>query len=86
MDEIKSYRKLYYQTNKTKLREYGDAYYQKNKSHLLKQMKEYNLKHRDHIYRKITCECGRTFTKAHTARHLNSMKHQRFLEKKEYLL
>jgi len=63
--------KEYYENNKHKIKEYKKEYYQKNK-HKLNEMFE--------------CECGGKFTYSSKARHMRSIKHQKYLLRKEYLL
>lgn len=69
------------------LKEYKKEWYENNKEQLLKQKKEYRENNREEIAKrmkeKYTCECGSTLRKAEKARHERSIKHQSFLQTKE---
>ena len=75
--------KEYYENNKHKINEYKKDYYQKNKDKLKEYQKEYraNNKHKIKEYNKEYRENNK-----HKARHMKSIKHQKYLLRKEYLL
>jgi len=64
-DKISEYKKEWHENNKDKISEYKKEWHENNKE----KIKEYRSKN-------FTCECGRTITLAHTARHKKSKAHQ----------
>ena len=66
--EINEKMKARYQANKEKKNEYDKAYREANKKEINERNKE-----------KYTCDCGSTLRKVDKARHLKSLKHQKFL-------
>ena len=67
-EEIKEYKKDFYQKNKEQIIERAKVHYYANK-------KEINEKQRE----KFNCECGSTIRKSGKSTHLKSPKHQKFL-------
>ena len=58
-----------YRTNREERLEKAKQYRQKNKDRISEKQKE-----------KITCECGKTYTKHHKTRHNRSNKHQKYIQ------
>ena len=79
-EKIKENHKEYYENNKDKIKENSKEYRENNKEHYKEYWKEYRENNKEKIkeYRKnkITCECGRTITLLHKARHEKTKVHQ----------
>lgn len=67
-NEIKEYRKIYYEDNKDKLNSQKRDY-----------MKIYNEKNKEKIKEKYTCICGSNIRKSHKLRHERSKKHLSYI-------
>jgi hypothetical protein len=76
--------KEYYKNNKDKIKEQQKEYYENNKDKKLeyqKQYKELNIeKIKQRNYEQFICECGGKYTYNHKVRHLNTIKHEQYLE------
>lgn len=79
-DEYKKNEKLRRENRKEELKDY----YNKNKETLLQKQKERDERNKDKILQrqkeKVPCECGKTITKQHTARHKKSNQHKFYEE------
>jgi len=69
------YKKQFYEVNKEDIQQYKKQYYEVNKEAILQQQKQ-----------KITCECGTIHTINTKARHLRTIKHQRYEESNHLFL
>ena len=77
----------YYEEHKDAIVSRSKAYHENNRAVRLEQMKAYRDDHKqekkesDKNYRqqRVTCECGSEISKAHTADHRKTKKHQGFL-------
>lgn len=72
-----------YQRNKERYRQRKKEYYQENKEHITQQKKEYNETNKEKIRerrnKKVTCECGCTYTRSNKVNHERSKKHIKFI-------
>jgi hypothetical protein len=83
--------KEYKENNKEKINEKNKEYRENNKAKIIEYMKEYNKNNKlqkqkyyqenkekinERVIQRITCECGRTITLLHKARHERSKFHQ----------
>jgi hypothetical protein len=79
-DEIKEYRA----NNVDKIKETQSEYRAKNVDKIKERNAEYRVKNADKIKEKhaekVTCSCGSIISKGGISRHINSKKHQTFLE------
>ena len=86
-DIISEKKKEHYQKNKDIIIERVKEYYQNNKDIINEKKKEHYQKNKDRIYEyrkeKFSCECGGKYTRTHKARHVKSIKHQKYVENKE---
>ena len=80
------YQKEYYETNKEQFLEKAKEYYETNKKQILQQKKEYRETNREQINekqkQKFDCECGGKYILCHKLRHLNTQKHNNYLNSK----
>jgi len=90
-EQLLEKQKEYYETNKKQIKEYKKEYYETNKEQIIEQRKEYNQQYREtnreqineKANQKINCECGGKYTQSNKLRHLNSKKHNNYLNSKE---
>ena len=75
--------KEYYQDNKEKCNAQRREYKEKHKEELKLYYQEQYIKSKDKLSKSIACECGRTYTFGHKARHLKSQTHQNYLKQLE---
>ena len=93
-ERINKQHKEYYEKNKQQLKEYKKKYKKENAEQIREQNKEYreqnkekakqyreNNKEKKKEYRQVkcTCSCGSIFCKGDINRHIESKKHQNFL-------
>ena len=82
-DRINEYQKEYREENLDKTKEYKKEYYKKNADRLSERQKEYSKINADRIKenqnKKFNCECGGKYSYSHKARHMKSVKHQKYL-------
>ena len=75
--------KQYNEDNRDKICEYNRSRYVTKKEEILKQQTQYKKDNRDLILKKgrqpWTCECGITITVNNKSHHLNTSKHQRYI-------
>jgi len=74
----KEYDKEYRTNNKDKIKEYR----QNNKDYY----KEYRANNKHKLKEKFECECGGRYTYQNISHHMKSIKHQKYLLRKEYLI
>ncbi len=76
---------IYYRNNKERRNNVSHIYYQNNKERILEQQKQYREENKEDINakrsEKIICECGKSVTKRHKARHEQSEYHQQNCKK-----
>ena len=72
--------KEYYQDNKEQCNVQRREYKEKHKEELKLYYQERFIKNKDRLNKSIACECGRTYTFSHKARHLKTQTHQNYLK------
>ncbi len=93
-DSQKKAMKKYYEKNKEKICEYAKEYYENNKEtikvKLRENAKKYYYDNKEKIKEKmnernefIKCECGSIFGSCSKRQHLQTKKHQRWLEQQD---
>lgn len=79
LEQVKQYRKEYYQKHKETMNKQTYNYYINNREHVLELQKNYRSKNLESINaarnQKCECECGGKFTFTNRSRHLISKKH-----------
>jgi hypothetical protein len=81
-DKIKDINKKYRDENKDKIKENKKKYRDENKDKIKENKKKYRDENKEKISEKITCECGSIIRKDVISRHLRSLKHIAYTEKK----
>ena len=70
--------------------EYNKQYYEDNKPTILLKQKKYRQDNKEHINlqqkQKHVCECGGCYTTCHKLQHLNTKKHQEYIENKKWYI
>ena len=69
-------------TKKLERKEYLKEYRNQNKEKIFENNKEYYQENKEKINEKLNCECGGKYTKTNKAKHLQTIKHMKFLNKK----
>ena len=81
-EKINEKAKKKYDENKEKINEKNKKYYDENKDKINEKKKKYYDENKDKLNKKITCECGSIVSKHHIAKHLRTLKHIAYTEKK----
>ena len=88
-DKIKELQKIYRENNKDNVKEYKKEFYEKNKDKIKERVALYKINNKDKIAarkkQQIVCDCGKTYTRGHTARHNKTKKHITFIEQQNNL-
>ena len=83
-EQISEQRKQYRENNKENTKEYAKQYYEENREQLAEKQKQYQQINKERISdrdsKKIDCECGKSYTHAHKARHFKTIRHCQFIE------
>ena len=81
--EIKQYKQEYQVKNKGRIKVYKQNKYEEDKEKIEHKHKQYYENNKEAIFKRIrqvcVCECGSTYTYGHKARHLNTRKHQKYI-------
>ena len=75
----KEYQKHYREVNAERVAEGQKRYREQNKEYIKELHSSYYIANKDKINESRVCECGKTYTHHHKARHERSSMHQKFI-------
>ena len=86
-EHLKTYKAQYHQKNKDKHNKMSSENYYNNREHYSQINKEYREKNKEFVETRqnqsFVCQCGKTYTYRHKARHQKTQQHQNYLKSLE---